>query len=54
MVSSVITNNSSWEILTNNLITFKRQDWVKDEKLLVFLGFTKKSKYRQWGHEKPI
>ena len=54
MVSSVITNNSNLEILSNNLTTFKRQDWVKDEKLLIFLGFTKKSKYRQWGHKKQI
>ena len=30
---SVITKNSSWEILTKNLVTFKRQDGVKDEKL---------------------
>ena len=30
---SVITKNSNWEILTKNLVTFKRKDGVKDEKL---------------------
>ena len=39
MFFSVITKNSNWEILTKNLVTFKR--WVKDEKLT--LRFTKKS-----------
>ena len=29
--SSVISKNSNWEILTKNLVTFKRQDGVKDE-----------------------
>ena len=28
----VITKNLNWEILTNNLVTFKRWDGVKDEK----------------------
>ena len=27
-----ITKNLNWEILTKNLVTFKRWDWVKDEK----------------------
>ena len=27
----VITKNLNWEILTNNLVTFKRWDGVKDE-----------------------
>ena len=30
---SVITKNSNWGIRTNNLISFKRKDGVKDEKL---------------------
>ena len=30
---SVITKNLNWEILTKNLVTFKRWDGVKDEKL---------------------
>ena len=32
MFLSLITKNLSWEILTKNLVTFKRWDWVKDEK----------------------
>ena len=32
MFFSVITNNLSGEILTKNLVTFKRWDGVKDEK----------------------
>ena len=30
--SSVIIKNLNWQILTKNLVTFKRQDGVKDEK----------------------
>ena len=30
MLFSVIAKNLDWEILTKNLVTFKR--WVKDEK----------------------
>ena len=29
---SLITKNLNWEILTKNLVTFKRWDRVKDEK----------------------
>ena len=32
MFFSVITENLNWEILTNNLVTFKRWDGVEDEK----------------------
>ena len=28
----MITKNLNWEILTKNLVTFKRWDWIKDEK----------------------
>ena len=31
--SPVITKNLNWEILAKNLITFKRWDGIKDEKL---------------------
>ena len=31
MFFSVITNNLTWEILTNNLATFKGSNGVKDE-----------------------
>ena len=32
MFLSVITKNLNWDILTKNLLTFKRWDGVKDEK----------------------
>ena len=32
MFLSVITKNLNWEILLENLVTFKRWDGVKDEK----------------------
>ena len=32
MFFSVITNNLDWEILTENLVTFKSWGSVKDEK----------------------
>ena len=32
MFFSVITKNLNWEILTKNLVTFKRWDGIKDEK----------------------
>ena len=33
MFFPVITKNLNWEILTKNLVTFKRWDGVQDEKL---------------------
>ena len=32
MLCSVITKNFNWEILTRNLVTFKRYDGVNDKK----------------------
>ena len=32
MFFTVITNNLNWEILTKNLVTFKRWDGVKGDK----------------------
>ena len=32
MFLSVITKNLNWDILTKNLLTFKRWDGAKDEK----------------------
>ena len=29
----LITKNSSWEILSRNIVTFKRQDGIENEKL---------------------
>ena len=33
MFFSVLTKNLSWEILTKDLVTFKRRDGIKDEKI---------------------
>ena len=33
MLFCVINKNSNWEISTKNLVTFKRLDGVKDEKV---------------------
>ena len=41
MLCSVKTKNSNCEILTKNL-----KDGVKDEKLLIFYGFTEKSEFQ--------
>ena len=38
MFLTVVTENLNWEILTKNLVTFKRWDEATDEKLF---GFTK-------------
>ena len=32
MFLTVVTENLNWEILTKNLVTFKRWDEVQDEK----------------------
>ena len=32
MFFSVMTKNLNWDILTKNLVTFKKWDGVKDEK----------------------
>ena len=34
MFYSVITKNSNWKFLIKNLVTSKRKDEIKDEKLL--------------------
>ena len=51
MFFSVITKNLTLEILTKNLVTFKRQDRVKNEKILILRGFTEKSGV-YWGSQK--
>ena len=33
MLLSAVTKNSNWETLTKNLVSFKRKDGVKNEKL---------------------
>ena len=44
MFFSVITNNLNWEIVIKNLVTFKRWDGVKDEK--INFGVQEKPIYR--------
>ena len=41
MFFSVIPKNLNWEILTKNLVTFKRWDGVKDEKFQYYWGSLK-------------
>ena len=52
---SVITKNLNWEILTkNNLVTFKRWDGVKDEKLEYYGGSLKNPTFNGRRSQKPI
>ena len=41
MFLSLITKNLNWEILTKNLVTFKRWNGVKDEKCKCYAGSLK-------------
>ena len=41
MFFSVLTKSLNWEILTKNLVTFKRWDGVKDEKFYYYGGSLK-------------
>ena len=43
------TKNSSWEVLTTNLVTFKRWDEVKDKKFVMLCRFSKNPVYRRGG-----
>ena len=49
MFFSAITKNLNWEILTKNLVTFKRWDWVKDKKILCYEGPLQKPISRERG-----
>ena len=46
---SFITKNSNWGIRTKNLVSFKRKDGVKDEKLQYFEGSLKNLTFREGG-----
>ena len=46
---SVITKNSNRGIRTKNLVSFKRKDGVKDEKLQYFEGSLKNLTFREGG-----
>ena len=47
MLFSVIAKNLDWEILTKNLVTFKRWDGVKDEKFQYHGGSLKNQLLRK-------
>ena len=49
MFFSVITTNLNWEILTKNLVNFKRWDGVKDEKFEYYGGLLKNPIFRREG-----
>ena len=53
MFCSVITKNSNWEILITNLVTFKRLDGVKDEKIQYYWGLPKNLTFKG-GSQKLI
>ena len=54
MFFSVITKNLNCEILTKNLVTFKRYDGVKDGKFENYGGSLKNLIFRGGVHQKPI
>ena len=46
MFFSLVTKNLNWEIVTKNLVAFKRLDGVKDEiNVVISSGFTEKSDF---------
>ena len=49
-----MTTNLNWEILTKNLVTFKRWDGGKDEKFYYHGVHWKIQFLGSGGHEKPI
>ena len=52
--SFFLTKNLNWEILTRNLVTFKRWDSFKDEKLSYYEGSVKNRIFKGGeGYEKP-
>ena len=55
MFFSVITRNLNWEILTKNLVTFKRWDRVNDEKFEHYGDLLENLIFKGAGvHKKPI
>ena len=48
-----VTKNLNWEILTENIVTFKRWDGAKNEKFYHH-GDSQKNLMGGGGHEKPI
>ena len=54
MFFSVINKNLNWEILTKNLVTFKRWEGVKDENFNITWVQWKIQFLGVGGHEKQI
>ena len=52
MVFSVITKNLNWEVLTKNLVTFRRWEGVKDENFQYYGGSMKNLIFRRGGSRK--
>ena len=53
MFFSAITKNLNWQVLTKNLVTFKRWDGVKDDKFQYY-GSSLKNHIFKRCHKKPI
>ena len=49
MTTKFMTKNLNWEILTENLVTFKMWGGVKDEKFYYYGGSLKNVTFRGWG-----
>ena len=47
MFFSVVTENLNWEVLTKNLVTFKRWDAVKYQKFLYYAGSLKNPMFHE-------
>ena len=43
---------TNWEGSPKNLVTFKKQDGIKNEKLLIFWGFNEKSDFKDGDSRK--
>ena len=54
MFFSVIAKSLNWDVLTTNLVTFKRWDRVKDEKFRYYERSLKNLIFRVKVHEKTI
>ena len=54
MFFSIITKNLNWDILTKNLVTFKRWNGVKDEKFKYYGGSMKNPIFRAGSQKTDI
>ena len=54
IIFSFITKNCNQEILTKNLVTFKRWDGVKDKKFQYYEGSLKSPIFRGLVHKNPV